>query len=301
MHANTENDPLVHIVQNAERKKKYGIMAYLAGEQRTGSTEETDNAHLEGLKKMKMHGDYFRQRDEAVNVDIKKSEEWLKQSHLRFETESLLCAAQEQTLATKYMTSKIWGNGNDIKCRLCKEQNETVHHIVSGCKMLTGTKYVYRHNQIAKYVHWCILKEQGVKVNNSWLKHVPENVTTKNDVTVMWDTPIITDKNVKSNRPDITIHDRKNRKCLFIDVSVPACYNVVRKEAEKIVKYRDLEIETQKSWNLTKIRTIPVVIGALGTVCTGFGAYLKAISPKIEDKIIQKIALLGTAKSLEIF
>ena len=117
----------------------------------------------------------------------------------------------------------------------------------------------------------------------------------------MWDIPIITDKNIKSNRPDITIHDRKNRKCLFIDVSVPACYNVVRKEAEKIVKYRDLEIETQKCWNLTKIRTIPVVIGALGTVCTGFGAYLKAISPKIEDRIIQKTALLGTANILRNF
>ena len=299
--ANTENDPFVRMVKATEEKKKYGIMAYLAGKEKAGTKEEIDTEHLEGMRTMEMHGEFFRRREETVNIDVGRSDKWLKHSHLRFETESFICAAQEQTLATKYMTSKIWGTGGDTKCRLCKEQNETIHHIVSGCKMLTGTKYTYRHNQIAKYVHWCILKDQGVKATKSWFKHVPENVTTKNDVTIMWDTPIITDKNVQHNRPDITVHDRKNRKCIFIDISVPVCYNVVKKEAEKIVKYRDLEIEVQKCWNLKEISTVPIVTGALGTVCKGFKDYLKAVTPGINDTIIQKTALLGTANILRNF
>ena len=45
--------------------------------------------------------------------------------------------------------------------------------------MLTGTQYTYRHNQVAKYVHWCILKEKGIEVTESWMKHEPKNVTTK--------------------------------------------------------------------------------------------------------------------------
>ena len=102
-----------------------------------------------------------------------------------------------------------------------------------------------------------------MKVASKWINHVPEDTVTKDDVIIMWDVPIITDKKVKSNRPDITVHDTKKRTCAFIDISVPVCRNVVRKEAEKIVKYRDLEIETQKCWNLSKVRTIPVVIGAL--------------------------------------
>ena len=126
----TATDPLVEIVRDAEKTKSYGILSYL-DKTRGGTTDEIDKKHLTGLKEMKMHGDYFRQRDEAVNIDHDKSVQWLEQSHLRFETESLLCAAQEQALNTKYMTSKIWGSGNDTKCRLCKEQNETVHHIVS--------------------------------------------------------------------------------------------------------------------------------------------------------------------------
>ena len=72
-------------------------------------------------------------------------------------------------------------------------------------------------------------------------------------------------------------------------------------EAEKITKYRDLEIEIQKGWNLKKIKTIPIVIGALGTVCKGINDYLKTISPNIEFRIVQKTALLGTAYILRNF
>jgi hypothetical protein len=301
INSNTQDDPLVAVVREAESKKTYGILSYRDGTERSRTTEEIDREHLAETRKMKLHGDYFRQRGEAVNIDLAQSEQWLEQSHLRFETESLLCAAQEQALATKYMKSKIWGTGEDTKCRLCKEQNETVHHIVSGCKMLAGTQYTFRHNQVAKYVHWCILKDRGVNVSESWLQHSPHDTVTINGDIIMWDVPIITDKKVNCNRPDITIHDTINRTCKFIDVSVPVCRNVVRKEAEKIVKYRDLEIEVQKCWNLTNVRTIPIVIGALGTVCNGIGGYIKDISQNIEFQIIQKTALLGTAHILRNF
>ena len=293
-------DPLVEIVRDEEKGKAYGIMSYL-DRKRGGTTEQIDKEHLDEMMKMKLHGDYFKQRDGIVNVDLAKSEQWNEQTHLRFETESLLCAAQEQALHTKYMTSKIWGCGNDTKCRLCREQNETVHHIVSGCKMLAGNQYTFRHNQVAKYLHWWILKDRGVKVSNTWLKHVPESTISTGDFIIMWDVTIPTDKNVKCNRPDITIHDTKKRTCMFIDVAIPACRNVVKKEAEKIVKYRDLEIEIQKSWNLAKISTIPVIVGALGTTCVSISEYIKSISPNIEFRIIQKTALLGTAHILRSF
>ena len=44
-----------------------------------------------------------------------------------------------------------------------------------------------------------------------------------------------------------------------------------------------------------KVRTIPVVVGALGTVCNGLKEYINFISPNIEFSILQKTALLGTA------
>lgn len=109
---------------------------------------------------MRLHGDYFKHQKEVPNVDMCQSYGWLHRNNfqLRFETESLLCAAQEQALATKYLSSKIWKQGTDVKCCLCGEQNETIHHIVSGCKLLAANQYLHRHNQVGNYVHWCILK-----------------------------------------------------------------------------------------------------------------------------------------------
>ena len=114
----------------------------------------------------------------------------------------------------------------------------------------------------------------------------------------MWDSPIVTDKKVCANRPDIVIHDRKKRKAILIDFSVPYDTNIVDKTAEKLIKYRDLEIEIQKCWNLKETSTVPVIIGALGTVCTDHAQYLKSLSENINPDVVQKTALLGTANIL---
>ena len=296
-------DSLVQILAENEGEKVYGIMSYSAGLQKNRNVLETREYHNEELLKMKLHGDYFKRQEEVPNVDMCQSYGWLHGNNfqLRYETESLLCAAQEQALATKYVCSKIWKQGTDVKCRLCGEQYETIHHIVSGCKMLAQTQYLHRHNQVGKYVHWCILKNIGMKVNDCWLKHVPEEVVQHNSTIVMWDKAILTGKKVGCNRPDITVHDTKERECTFIDVSIPVCNNVIKKEAEKITKYRDLEIEVQKCWNLRKVRTIPIVIGALGTVSKGLKEYMKNLAPNISMCTVQKTTLLGTAHIIRNF
>jgi len=48
----------------------------------------------------------------------------------------------------------------------------------------------------------------------------------------------------------------------IIDVAFPADRNVIRKEAEKILKYEYLTIEMQQTWNL-KAAVIPVITGRL--------------------------------------
>ena len=150
---------------------------------------------------MPLHGQFFRQQDEIKTVSSLSSH-WLENSFLRFETESIICAAQEQALATNHIQAKIWKNGTVGKCRLCREQDETVNHIISGCKMLAATKYLYQHNLISTYLHWCLAKDMGVGVTPSWLMHRPK---------ILWHMTILTDSRVLANRPDIIYHDtRKN-------------------------------------------------------------------------------------------
>ena len=97
------------------------------------------------------------------------------------------------------------------------------------------------------------------------MSHIPQETTTKDGINILWDMYVLTDRKVPHNKPDIIVHDENTGECHIIDIAVLVCQNVTRKEAEKITKYRDLSIELQKCWNLSRIRTTLVVIGALCT------------------------------------
>ena len=72
---------------------------------------------------------------------------------------------------------------------------------------------------------------------------------------------------------------------------------MIKKEAEKILKYKDLTIEIQRVWNV-KTKVIPVIIGATGTISKSFRKYVSNIPGKHEVKKLQKTAILGTAHIL---
>jgi len=72
---------------------------------------------------------------------------------------------------------------------------------------------------------------------------------------------------------------------------------VIKKEADKILKYKNLTIEIQRTWNV-KTKMIPVIIGATGTILKIIRKYVSNIPEKHEVKELQKIAILGTAHIL---
>ena len=80
-------------------------------------------------------------------------------------------------------------------------------------------------------------------------------------------------------------------------VAVRGDGNVIKKEAEKILKYKDLIVEIQHMWNV-KAKVIQVVIGATGTISKSFRQYLSNIPGQHEIKGLQKTAVLGTAHIL---
>jgi hypothetical protein len=51
----------------------------------------------------------------------------------------------------------------------------------------------------------------------------------------------------------------------LIDVAIPLDKNVIQKEAEKKLKYKNVSIEIQRLWNM-KCFVVPVIIGAAGIV-----------------------------------
>jgi hypothetical protein len=56
---------------------------------------------------------------------------------------------------------------------------------------------------------------------------------------------------------------------MLIDVAIPGDRNVIKKDAENILKYKDLIIEIQRMWNV-KTNVTPVITGATGAISKSF-------------------------------
>ena len=105
------------------------------------------------------------------------------------------------------------------------------------------------------------------------------------------------DRTIPNNKPDIIICDDKEGTCMLIDDAIPGDRNVIKKEAEKILKYKELITEIQCMWNM-KANVMPVITGATGTISESLRQYLSNIPGKHEIRELQKTATLGTANIL---
>ena len=179
---------------------------------------------------------------------------------------------------------------------MCSQHEETVDHIVSGCEVLAKTEYITRHNNAAPYLHWSICKDHDLKITDKW--DVMETVMhNKDNLTIMWDMPVNTDRTITANRPDIIVKDSVNSTCKLIDMTVPSDRNIALKEIEKKSKYKDLEVEIQRIWQMKTI-VLPVVIGALGTAKKGMVENIEKVAKGASVTEIQKICMLESARIL---
>ena len=191
-----------------------------------------------------MHGQLPCNIDEKL-VDIEQSYHWLKSGDIKGETESTIVTAQDQAISTNYFKYKILKEEIESNCRLCKQHEETVDHLTSGCPIVAKNEYLMRHDKVCSHLHYSICKALGIETTDKWYTHMPKPVYEKGDVTVLWNQAVHTDREVTANRPDIIIKNTKEKTCTLIDVAIPADRNVVLKEVEKKLKYKSLCIEIQ--------------------------------------------------------
>jgi hypothetical protein len=135
---------------------------------------------------------------------------------------------------------------------------------------------------------------RGTTGQKNWYEHVPKSVETTQGgkVTILWNQQVQTDRTIPSNKPDTIIRDNEKGTCMLTDTAISGDRNVIKKEAGKILKYKDLTIEIQRMWN------VPVIIGATGTISKLFRKYVSDIPGNHEVMELQKTAILGTAHVL---
>ena len=79
---------------------------------------------------------------------------WLSKGVMKVQTDSLLCATQEQVLRTSYLKFYIDKTANSAMCRMCGNKGETVQHLICECEKLAQKEYKRRHVNVAKRLHW---------------------------------------------------------------------------------------------------------------------------------------------------
>ena len=200
---------------------------------------------------------------------------------------------QELAIFTRWHEKHILRTSMSDICRICKKEPETTFHLLAGCDVLAKKQYLDRHNNVARYIHFCICKTYNFHTEKKWHLHRPADVIMDKKVEIIWDMILTTDREVGSNRPDIVIRDKNEKKTYIIDVSCPSDVNITSKENEKLAKYSGLRVELAKMWNCECI-VIPIVIGGLGALSTKFVQYLDMIPAEISADLCQKITVLGS-------
>jgi hypothetical protein len=143
--------------------------------------------------------------------------------------------------------------GRNRKYILCQQFYRTVDHIISACLISAKEQYVKRYARLSAQLHFNICKETGLKSDSEhWYEHVPKLVETSHEgeVTVLWNQQVQTDRTIPHNKPDIIVHVHEEETYMLLDVAVSGDRNVIRKEAKKILKYKDLTTEMQLMWNV---------------------------------------------------
>ena len=124
-------------------------------------------------------------------------------------------------------------------------------------------QYIKRHDRVCAQLRFNICKETGIKLSNEhWYEYVLKLVETSHEgkVAMLWNQLVQTDRTITNNEPDIVIRDNEKGTCMVIRVVMPGDRNVIKKEARKVLSYKDLTIEVKCMCNVkTKVRTTGII------------------------------------------
>jgi hypothetical protein len=140
------NDYIKNSTQSALKEVAKEDLLQVQGSKKEYRAEELRNRQ-ERWQSKALHGQYLK--DIEGKVDSDNIWNWLTNGELKKETEGFLLAAQDQALRTNTIKAHIDGTSDDSKCRLCKEKEETIDHLVSACSKIAQTDYKERHNKVA--------------------------------------------------------------------------------------------------------------------------------------------------------
>ena len=130
------------------------------------------------------------------------------------------------TMLEQMTETKAWkvtkGLIEDGRCRVCREQTESVEHLVAGCKVLANNEYLSRHNRVLMIMAVAWANEyELVGEDVIWYKEWWERGTVieNNKGKLVWDFEFHLRKTTTARRPDLILEDKEKKKIWICDLA----------------------------------------------------------------------------------
>ena len=173
--------------------------------------------------------------------------------------------------------------------------DETLQHILCSCPELAqlgeNQEYKNRPDVVGRVIHWELCKEYGVECSDKWYDHSPKSVEENEEVKLVWDFTIQTDREIYHRRPAIAIEKKKPRETIIVDIAAPG---ILQKETEKNEKHQDLARDIKRI-KKSRTKVVLVVVGALGSVSKKLTGHFEQLGIKDQTRTMNKSALLESA------
>ena len=125
-------------------------------------------------------------------------------------------------LPTKVYYSRKIGSTiyDNLWCRMCTKELESVPHVLAGCSALAQTKYMSRHNSALKILFFEIPRECGLidKIPPWCSQVVPKPLYENENHKAFWDVTVYAENaEVCANRIDAQIINHEEKKITLLD------------------------------------------------------------------------------------
>jgi len=207
-YVNRKEDTLIHLVRKHQHNTNSAVLQ-MARCLKTEVQKETRKVKDSIADKSKgrwhgkrMHGQLPHKFNEKL-VDIEQSYCCLKSGDIKGETESTFVAAQDQPISKNYFKKIILKEEIEGKSLLCKQHEETIDHLTSGCPILAKNEYLMRHDKVCTHLHYLICKVLGTENTHKLYTCITKSVCEDRNVTVLWNQVVHTDRDVTAYKPGV--------------------------------------------------------------------------------------------------
>ena len=302
LYFHAQNSHLHRIVAEADRRYTPLDLHYVnPGE--LGSDEERINNTIELWSEKQIHGRHAYDLQRPY-VDEEASNAWLQNGGIFLETEGFMVAIQDQVIATKnYLKHIVKAEVETDKCRRCQLTSETIQHITGACQSLAASDYLKRHNNVAKIIHLALLKKYQINETAvPYYQYTPDPVRENETHKLYWDRSVLTDRPIVSNRPDLILVNKLQKRTFLIDIGIPNSHNMEYYYNEKVTKYLPLAAEIKDLWRQEDVIILPLIISTTGIIPKTLANNLQQLGlPLAVRNQMQKAVILDTTSTVRSF